>query len=178
MSMNITFNTPKPDLETVNEINDLYLKTWLHTYPNKEKNITEEQIKIYFDKKNTPENINKRVEFLKNIPENFKYIIAKDENVIVGVCTAKIHDDINELISIYVDPEYQGKGIGKKFWGMLQSFFDPKKDIKVNVVDYNINAIKFYERLGFRDTGKRLSDNRFAFENKEKFTEMEMIKKR
>lgn len=39
-NMNIRLSIPKPNLETVKKINDLYLTTWLHTYPNKEKNIT------------------------------------------------------------------------------------------------------------------------------------------
>ena len=175
--MNIIFDIPKPNLETVKQINDLYLRTWLKTYPNKEKNITEDLIKKFFAKFDTQESYNKKIENLKNTPKDKKYIIAKDGDKIIGVCTAKITNDVNELVSIYIDPKYQEKGIGNKLWLELQSFFDPKKDIIVRVVDYNEKAIKFYESLGFVDSGRRISNKRFTFENGANFLEIEMIKK-
>jgi hypothetical protein len=35
--MNVAVFVSKPNIETVRQINGLYLRTWLHTYPNKER---------------------------------------------------------------------------------------------------------------------------------------------
>ncbi len=61
---------------------------------------------------------------------------------------------------LYILPEYQGKGVGKMFWGECVKYFDNNKKIIVQVATYNTGAIKFYEKLGFKDNGKRFSEER------------------
>jgi len=72
-------------------------------------------------------------------------------------------------------PEHQKKGIGKKFWEQAQKYFDPNKDTFVSVVDYNVNAISFYESLGFEDTGKRWRDEKRRMKSGAIQTEAEMV---
>lgn len=81
----------------------------------------------------------------------------------------------NIIITIYLLPEYFGKGIGTKLWKQAQKVFDPNKDIYVEVVTYNKRAIEFYKKLGFVDTGKRLVDERFKMKSGSIFPEMEMM---
>jgi ribosomal protein S18 acetylase RimI-like enzyme len=64
----------------------------------------------------------------------------------------------NKLRTIYVLPEFQGKGIGKMLWEEAKKFSDSTKDTIVEVATYNINTIEFYKKLGFVDTGKRMND--------------------
>ena len=69
------------------------------------------------------------------------------------------------------------KGTGRALWEATQKFFDPHKDTYVDVVDYNKQAIGFYEKLGFRDTGRRKQEERFRMKSGAIFTEMEMVRK-
>ncbi len=75
--------------------------------------------------------------------------MAKEGDKIAGFCQIVKGKEYNELKIIYVLPEYQGKGIGKMLASKALSLLDPRKDIIVEVVEYNKNAIGFYERLGF-----------------------------
>ena len=47
------------------------------------------------------------------------------------------------------------------FWKKAKEFFDKSKDIIVQVAIYNKQAISFYKKLGFIDTGKRFSDEKY-----------------
>ncbi len=63
-----------------------------------------------------------------------------------------IADTVAELEKIYVLPEMKGQGIGKK---VLLSIIEEitwigKKVFFLCVIDTNIAAIKFYEKLGFQ----------------------------
>jgi ribosomal protein S18 acetylase RimI-like enzyme len=78
------------------------------------------------------------------------------------------------LQAIYVLPEYQGRGVGKALWNEIRKNFDPKRKTIVNVAIYNIKAISFYEKLGFKDTGKRWQDETFKMKSGSRIPEMEM----
>jgi ribosomal protein S18 acetylase RimI-like enzyme len=54
-------------------------------------------------------------------------------------------------------PEFQGKGVGYSLWERVKEFFDPAKDIYLELATYNDKAKAFYERLGFVDTGRRMT---------------------
>lgn len=58
-----------------------------------------------------------------------------------------------------------------------QQYLDPAKNIIVQVATYNTNAIAFYERFGFVDTGKRWSDERFRMKSGAVIPELEMLRK-
>lgn len=152
----ITITKAKPD--DTRDIQMVLYRTWLMTYPNKEIGITTEDIEVRFEERLSVENIEKRRQRMLNPSANEFFLVAKDDDVIVGVCGLGIYDDRNELLAIYVLPEYQGKGIGRMFWNEALDFFDPEKRTVVQVATYNEKAIGFYTKLGFIDTGKRFSD--------------------
>ena len=60
-------------------------------------------------------------------------------------------------------------------WNEARNFFDPAKDTTVELVSYNVNAINFYTKLGFRDTGERFSRENFRMKSGNSMPEMEMI---
>jgi len=152
--------------------------TWLATYPNKEYGITIEDIEDRFKEKFTPENIQKNKDRIANPPNNNRLFVAKDNQVVVGLCLAIIKEDRNQLQVIYVLPEYQGKGIGTLLWNATLNFFDENKDIYVELAVYNKTAEEFYKRLGFIDTGRRIKDEKFKMKSGNIIPEMEMIIKR
>ena len=170
----ITDATPQ-DVEGIEVV---LSETWVATYPNEEIGITRDDI---LDKRKdslNSEKLQKKREYLENPPENLKFVVAKDGKRIIGLCSVFVKDDYNKLSTIYILPEYQGKGIGKKLYETVFPFFDTKKDIIVQVATYNKNAIAFYKSLGFVDTGKRFSDEKFRMKSGALIPEMELIIKR
>lgn len=171
--MNIKVSLAEPD--EAKSIQEVFYKTWVATYPNEEFEITVEDIEDKFKDALSEERINKRIESIKNPPEGQTLFVAKEGNNVVGVCRAEKSEQGNRLRLIYVAPEFQGKGVGTLLWNEAKTVFDMSKDTFVDVVTYNTNAIKFYEKLGFEDTGKRFSDDRFTMKNGAKMPEMEMV---
>jgi ribosomal protein S18 acetylase RimI-like enzyme len=159
----------------VRGMQEVYYKTWLATYPNEELGITTDDIEDQFKDTFTEEGLEKTAEHLANPPEGQTVLLAKEGNEVVGVCRAIVSDDKNELRTIYILPEHQGKGIGRKLWEEAKKVFDPHKDIIVSVATYNMNAINFYKKLGFIDTGKRWNDDKFKLKSGAKMPEMEMV---
>lgn len=93
-------------------------------------------------------------------------LIMLDRDKIIGTSSfsASRSDDMagyGEIISIYLLPEYIGRGYGKQ---LLQAAIDGLKqmgfhDIFLWVLEENVRARKFYEKSGFKSNGKRLNDN-------------------
>lgn len=169
---------------TVNDvegINNVIYKSWLVTYPNEEFGITKEDIVRSFKYSFTPEKIEKQKnEILSTTIDGGKagkrkLLIAKINNLIIGVCAMIENENDYQLRTIYVLPEYTGKGVGKKMWNVMIGFFDKNKDITVQVVTYNLDTIEFYKKLGFVDTGKRWSDSKWGIEGSPSLPEMELV---
>lgn len=161
--------------EDAEEIQLVFYKTWLNTYPNKEVGVTLEDIEDRFKDKLTSEGVRKYEDRIKNQPSNQRILVARLNDKIVGVCVLIKHKDMNELRAIYVLPEFQGKGVGMALWYSSHSFFDKKKDIVLEVATYNTKAIDFYTKLGFKDTGKRFFNERFRMKSGVLIPEMEMV---
>jgi ribosomal protein S18 acetylase RimI-like enzyme len=144
------------------EIYNLLRKTWLVIYPNKQVGITPEDVELFLQRITSPENLEIARSQFENPKPEWLFLVAEDQNIgrIVGTLTIGRLPEYNKLKSIYILPEYQGKGIGKMFWAKALEFFDNTKDTIVEVATYNSQAIKFYESLGFVDTGERFTEER------------------
>jgi ribosomal protein S18 acetylase RimI-like enzyme len=156
-------------------INTVLYHAWLSTYHNEELGVTKEDIEESYRDTFNEDNIKKKQEILKNTPENKKHIVAKRGNDIVGVATMVRNEDNNQLKTIYVHPDYHRKGIGALLWNEIKKFADPNKKIIVQVATYNDQAINFYKKIGFEDTGKRFTDERFRMKSGAIIPEMELI---
>lgn len=160
--------------EDAEGINNVYYKTWLDTYPNKEVGITVDDVEDSFKDSFTEDHLNQVRERIINNPESTKRLVAKEGDLVVGVCVAVRNEDNNQLRTIYVLPEFQGKGIGRKLWDEVKSIFDPTKDTIVHVATYNTKTVEFYKSLGFEDTGKRFTDEKFRMKSGSILPQMEM----
>ncbi len=166
----------KPEREDIIGIQEVFYKTWISTYPNKEIGITREDIEDRFKNHFSEEIIKKRTEYYLNIPKNEQVLIAKDGPSVIGICRAIKNEEFNQLQAIYVLPDYQNKGIGMLLWNKIKEFLEDDKNIIVQVATYNDKAISFYKKLGFIDTGKRFADERFRMAiSGALIPEMEMI---
>lgn len=170
----ITIERAQPD--DAEEIQNVFYKTWLATYPDTVPGVSIDDVNEYYKEKLSSEGIEKsrkRIEEGLKI-ESQRFFIARIGGKIAGVCLATSLEDKNQLNAIYVLPEFQGKGIGYKLWNQVLKFIDHTKDTTVEVVVHNNNAIEFYKKLGFEDTGRRWTDEKFKMKSGATFPEMEL----
>lgn len=155
-------------------IQQVLYETWLATYPNEEAGITVDDIEESYKDRLSPERIQRSREILEKESHTERRFVAKAEGKVIGVSRVLKRVDRNKLQTLYVLPDYQGKGVGTALWDADRSFFDPSKDTYLEVAEYNDRAIEFYKRLGFTDTGKRIRDERFRMKSGSIVPEMEM----
>ena len=79
--------------------------------------------------------------------------VAKVNQKIIGFCTVVRGSEQNSLAEIYIIPRFQGKKIGRRLWESARQFIDQNKDTTVALLRFNTPAKKFYEGLGFAETG-------------------------
>ncbi len=161
--------------EDARGMQEVFYKTWLNTYPNVENGISVDDIEDRYKNAFTDETINKRAERILHPPEGETVFVAKEDEKVVGLCFVEKYPEKNQIQAIYVLPEYQGKGIGKKLWSEAKKVFDAGKDVIIEVATYNTQAIEFYKKLGFVDTGKRWRDEKFKMKSGTTIPEMEMV---
>ena len=158
------------DVEGMQEV---FYKTWLNTYPNKQFDITVDDIEDRFKDRLGEKRLQERRERIVQSPHTT--FLAKESDQVVGLCRVQNTDTQNKLQAICVLPEYQGKGIGTRLWEEAQKTFDKSKDTFVAVATYNANAISFYKKLGFEDTGKRFTGEKLRMKSGVTIPEMGMI---
>ena len=57
----------------------------------------------------------------------------------------------NELVSLYIAPDFQGLGIGQAAVAFAISALDQSRDIKLTVLCRNERAKRLYARFGFQE---------------------------
>lgn len=60
---------------------------------------------------------------------------------------------------LFLDPRYQGKGIGSQALGFLEETFPDARLWLLEVPEWNFRARAFFEHLGYRRTGRRPGDD-------------------
>lgn len=123
----------KSDAQQVCEIikrNDLEITS--KDYPSK-------IIKFWF-KETTSEYV------LKKSKDRICFVFLDKKNV-VGYISFKD----NEIMKLFVNPDYHGRGIGKRLEEKIEGYARKNK-IKNLIVRSNIGSQKFYEKCGFRKT--------------------------
>lgn len=173
--MNIEIQDAEP--EDAPNISKVFYECWLDTYPNTEYGVTREDIEFFYKDSFTPDALQKRRKQIEDIPVTERFMTAKINGKIVGVCRLIKHPNKNELKSIYILSPYRGKGIGRIFLNEMSKFFNNDKDITVTVAVYNVKAQGFYKKLGFVDTGERFSDEKFRMKSGSIIPDLVMVKK-
>lgn len=147
MTIKIVNALPKNAIDIFN-INS---KTWLNTYKSDKYWIDEDLLNKY------PTSEEKKLSFInkknKEIQDNpWSYIVLIDDNKVVWyACWKKYLDkNYNEFFAIYILPEYHKRWLWKELANKVFSYLWFEKDIIVNVIWYNDNAISFYEKLWFQ----------------------------
>lgn len=161
--------------EDVEDIQTVFYQTWLATYPNEEAGITREDIEFRWKDAFSEERLTKRRDELKD-PASEPMFVAIEDGKIVGICRVEREAGANRIAAIYVLPEYQGAGIGKGLFFAAEEYLGREKDMLVGVATYNTNAIAFYTKMGFVDTGRRFAEERHRMKSGANIPQMEMTK--
>ncbi len=129
-------------------ISNIQKEAWLATYPNEEYGITREGIEA-------EDWTNERKEkWLRRIANKIDGIwVAKEGSMAVGFCSAHWGEKANVVSAIYILPQYQKYGVGKKLMEEAIKYLGSEKDISLVVVKYT-GAIEFYKKLGFKEGGE------------------------
>lgn len=141
------------DAEIICDIRD---RAWIDAYPNSKLGITAKDIEINA-KGLHGEFVPKRIAWFKDKlaknDENWICYTAQIDNVAVGFVIASNEDDGRKFInSIYIEPDFQGKGLGKTLMQQVLDWLGDDEDIYLEVLSYNQNAINFYKQFGFEQT--------------------------
>ena len=93
-------------------------------------------------------------ETLKEDYKNSKYLVAKQNNEIVGyIGTRTIFNEL-EIMNIVTREDKRNKGIASNLLSyVIRKNIVEKINLEVN--EHNINAIKLYRKFGFQDIGIR-----------------------
>lgn len=152
--------------------------TWLDTYPNNKEGITLEDIESRFKDDDTLEGKKKIEERKERYKDESKQTwVAEKSGKIIGFCWAGNEEGKDRVLAIYILPKYQSKGIGSRLLIKAFKYLSNSKTIYINVVEYNLNAIKFYKSHGFVETGKRgVFDSAATLPSGKTLPEIELIK--
>ena len=137
--------------EDAKGIFEVQMASWLVTYPNEELGITEDAIAERFADTETKV---KRWEEILKLSKSQMWV-AKNQDQVVGFCGVKHEGDLDRLSSMYVHPDQVGTGIGGRLMRNALEYLGNEKDIVLDVANYNENAISFYKKYGFEETGNR-----------------------
>ncbi len=130
--------------EDTHGIREVQYQSWLSNTANEVQTLSKE---IESKLKNDIQSSQK-----KSLPGSETFVAKLDQKVI-GFCTVVRGSEQNSLAEIYIIPEYQGKKIGRRLWDSALQFIDRKKDTTVALLRFNAPAKKFYEGVGFAESG-------------------------
>lgn len=86
-------------------------------------------------------------------PKTF-FVAEAQDGIITGYCAAVEELTRAHLISIAVLPRYRQQGIGKALIGaLITSLGSEVRELRLEVKEGNVEAVKLYEGLGFRSAG-------------------------
>jgi len=159
----LVYNNEKDFLLDIDTLVSLQGNVQAITYPNDKYNLTKADIENDFTE---PKDYHK--EWLKDSrkwgKEYLGLLIYAEDNILIAMMTAykntftydnpiKGEENIKKekvwLGNIFVDPKYQGKGIGKYLMDRL-ILWSEGLEIDLNVIEYNEKAIGFYKKFGFK----------------------------
>lgn len=129
----------------------LSIYVWLNTYA---KEGIDDKVSKYVLSEFTPEKYKEIID-----SPNKKILLAEDNNLLIGIVVIDLDskyeslDDFGyEICTLYVHPNFQRKGIGKKLLCSLKDKYG--ECYWLTTWSHNEFAINFYQTIGFKIIGK------------------------
>jgi len=148
-------------IEDAEEIRRIQAATWLETYPNAERGITYDGVRKRTEGADR-EKVFAKIEFwrehIETVGKDHAVFVARRNSQIIGYVAPGTIDEQSRLGSLYVLPEAQGLGAGKKLLQQALDWLGDAVDVYLHVAVYNTKAIDFYKRFGFEMTGRYFDD--------------------
>ena len=156
--MNLIYK--KADINCINDLVDLKIKQTLFNYNRDGLVMKNEKI--------ARENIKKIL--LQDLNKTIYFFVAINENKVVACNGVVIHQMVPSdsflngkkayITSVYTDEEYRRKGIQNELMKMVLVFLREVECSKIELDASNPNAIRLYEKFGFRrDNTKYILEN-------------------
>ncbi|PSL07541.1 GNAT family N-acetyltransferase [Cecembia rubra] len=142
-------------LSELKKVRDIALKTWPLTFANI---LTPEQIDYMLNWMYQLDALTQQVIKKKHI-----FLLAEEGDRSLGFCSYELHaksPSKTKIHKIYILPEAQGKGVGKKLIQEVALIAKKNGDnhLFLNVNKYNQSAIDFYSKIGFYEDFKEVID--------------------
>jgi len=134
----------KAEKKDINRIAEIIIFTKRQTYRPifKNDNVSFNVMQVGFE-----------IERLNN-PEELENLYVYDDGIVKAIITIRVNGDSVWLTDFYVDPFFQGQGIGTN---VLNTIVQRYKGftIHANPLDKNVRTVKYYENYGFKYTGEK-----------------------
>lgn len=151
----MTIKIKKCRLADIDKLQEISYQTFNETFKHQNSS---ENLKAYLEKAFNFEQVEKE---LSNVSSEFYF--ACFDNELAGYLkiniddaqSEKIDDDSLEIERIYVKSKFQKHGLGKKLLNKALEMANKenKKMVWLGVWEKNENAINFYKKMGFIQTG-------------------------
>lgn len=83
------------------------------------------------------------------VPNSKRWVLELKDNIL-GYCIVWVVSDEAQIMSIAIDKDHQGKGLGKFLLSyVLEKLIDKVKIVTLDVKSSNFKAIRLYQSLGF-----------------------------
>lgn len=152
----------KATLHDAPELFEIQRQATLDAYPNESMGITRQDVQLRLEGKNgqlIPEGIERWKREITSARPVHMVWTAQAQNKIVGFVVAKITQAGQHRVeSLYVLPEFQGRGVGRSLIQQALDWHGQYVDIYLNVLAYNHRARALYKKLGFQPTDREMQD--------------------
>lgn len=140
--MNIRKATPEDALN----IASIAFTVWIDTYAT---DGTRGDLSRYVFEHFTPE---KFTDLIRQQP----FLVAENKGHLLGYSKLAPDKELWELETIYILPRFRSQGVGEKL--IEASLSESQRGLWLACWEKNSKAIKFYEKLGFNETGENWFD--------------------
>jgi len=125
------------------KIRKIAMETWIDTYS---QIITKDSIEKIVDNWYDLEDLNQQV-------QDKIFYISEIKETPVGFIHASVRNDRAHLHRLYIQPKYQGQGLGSKLYKKAEKQVKKQKAdyIELEVLSENKKGLSFYKSLGFEE---------------------------
>jgi ribosomal protein S18 acetylase RimI-like enzyme len=129
-------------LSDCGKIGPLLREIWLDAYHGIQ---TDEELLAQSHKVHTPEQLAEEID-----DPNMHSIVAVSNDRIIGHARSDLNDGVVEIVRLYVLRDFYRQGIGKALLREVDSYFDPKYEVWLDVFEDNKRALNFYLSQGYQ----------------------------